>query len=68
MSLKTDYPSWVCVECGERYGKRLPTVATWHKGICGVCYREVPVTEPRDFGHLTNFSAHETNEKNNFPK
>lgn len=51
------YPDWVCVECGERYGNRMPKVATWHNGVCGVCGQERIVTEPRDFGHLNLPSA-----------
>ena len=43
---------WVCWDCGVKYGRVQPRVATWHLGVCGVCGRTVAVTEPRDFGHL----------------
>ena len=47
------YPAWICLPCGQRHGRRIPGEATWHPDTCGVCGREdVPVTEPRDFGHL----------------
>ena len=53
MSMKRKpYPAWVCSDCGEKYGRRIPTCATWHVGKCGVCDKETMVTEPRDFGHL----------------
>jgi predicted amidophosphoribosyltransferase len=29
-------------------------MATWHGGECGVCGLAGMVTEPRDFGHLTD--------------
>ena len=52
--MTTDYPSWVCSECGRRFGNRPAQgmIATWHPGICGICNEEKSVTEPRDFGHL----------------
>lgn len=46
------YPQWICVDCGEKHGRRVPEVATWHYGKCGVCGYPRSVTEPRDFGHL----------------
>ena len=46
------YPSWVCSDCGERFGRREPSNATWHDGECDVCGFTNAVTEPRDFGHL----------------
>lgn len=46
-------PDWVCQPCGLMYGARVPTVATWHRGVCGCCHAEVSVTEPRDFGYLS---------------
>ena len=57
------YPQWVCAECGRRYSRRIRTgsnfsvcneYATWHHGECGVCGQSENVTEPRDFGHLTD--------------
>lgn len=46
-------PEWVCYECGERWrrGEWFST-STWHDGVCGVCLKEKPVTEPRDCGYL----------------
>ena len=52
--MKDDYPVWVCAPCGKKYGNRIPIMATWHNGTCGICYEERPVTEPRDYGHLTS--------------
>lgn len=46
------YPSWICSDCGEKYGHRSPGMATWHVNICDVCNRAEMVTEPRDYGHL----------------
>lgn len=48
----SDYPSFVCCECGMRYGRRKPIGATWHSGKCDICGQRKPVTQPRDFGHL----------------
>ena len=57
MSMKRKpYPLWVCSNCGEKYGRRIPTCATWHVDKCGVCGKETMVTQPRDFGHL-NFEV-----------
>ena len=54
--MKTDYPSWICFDCGHKYGagKNMTTESTWHNGVCGICRKEAAVTEPRDFGHLKN--------------
>lgn len=49
-----DYPAWVCHDCGEEYGRRNPTNATWHEGECDVCGYTNAVTQPRDFGHLVD--------------
>lgn len=47
-------PSWVCFECGIKYGRGMPDghVCTSHQGTCGVCGQKSNVTEPRDFGYL----------------
>lgn len=42
--------TWICNKCGNKYGRRRCRLATWHEGVCDICGREVPVTEPRDFG------------------
>lgn len=47
------YPSWICGDCGKEHGQRECGLATWHNGLCEVCFEEKAVTEPRDFGHLT---------------
>lgn len=48
----TDYPAWICYECGEKHGRRECGIATWHPDECGICGKFTNVTEPRDFGHL----------------
>jgi hypothetical protein len=53
--MKDDYPAWVCHACGAKYGTRIPVIATWHNGACGICYEERPVTEPRDYGYLSGW-------------
>lgn len=52
-----DYPSDVCFDCGRKHGSRLPTAATVHDGVCEVCGKKRPVTEPRDFGY-PHFPGH----------
>lgn len=49
-----DYPAWVCLPCGNKWGRRVGGggVCTVHQGVCGVCGETRAVTEPRDFGHL----------------
>jgi hypothetical protein len=49
-----DYPQWICLDCGVKYGKHKTTgyIATWHMERCGICNQLKPCTEPRDFGHL----------------
>ena len=56
------YPAWVCYRCGVQHGNwyqaeeyvgPLNHCSTWHNGTCDVCNdAKVPVTEPRDYGHL----------------
>jgi hypothetical protein len=66
---KLEYPTWVCDPCGTRYGQWYqpgtigPKVhyATYHMGTCDVCKStQVPVTEPRDYGHLIESWAQAT--------
>lgn len=45
-------PQWICNDCGEKCGRRLLKLATWHVGECEICGLTKAVTEPRDFGHL----------------
>jgi hypothetical protein len=49
-----EYPTWICIQCGVEYGRSPSSgVATYHLGKCDICDRDgVPVTEPRDYGHL----------------
>ncbi len=42
----------VCIDCGEKYGKRLPSMATWHRAECDICGNFTACTEPRDYGYL----------------
>jgi len=48
------YPTWICLECGDKYGNGMPDghVCTVHNGTCGICGKDAQVTEPRDFRHL----------------
>lgn len=48
------YPSWICADCGKKYGKRPEGngCATWHVDVCDICRTRTLTTEPRDFGHL----------------
>jgi hypothetical protein len=51
-----EYPNWICNACGLRHGrKRAGEGTTWHHGKCDVCQQPATVTEPRDFGHLTDW-------------
>lgn len=45
------YPDWICDECAERTGGRMPEghLCTVHEGTCGVCLERKIVTEPRDY-------------------
>lgn len=46
------YPAWICDGCGAALGRRIPTLCTMHVGECGICRATLPVTQPRDYGHL----------------
>lgn len=50
----TDYPDWICADCGMRWGRKPDgnRHATLHAGTCGICGNRDVVTEPRDYGHL----------------
>jgi hypothetical protein len=50
-----NYPNWICLPCGNRYGRKRCGVATWHSETCDICGNEEMVTEPRDFGHLNDY-------------
>lgn len=64
MSSTSNYPAWICQDCGMRWGNQVAggRVVTWHPGRCGICQQETAVTEPRDFGHL-NQEWREKNQK-----
>lgn len=61
------YPSWVCNDCGMKHGAWYSQgdycgpsshCATYHHGKCEICGdNDVPVTEPRDFGHLVDWDV-----------
>ena len=66
---KADYPVWVCDSCGTKYGRWYQCdviapkqhCATYHYGNCDVCKStHIPVTEPRDYGHLIDGWDQET--------
>jgi len=50
--MKPFEPAWVCMDCGERYGRRPAGIATFHIDECGVCGKQKAVTQPRDYGYL----------------
>lgn len=54
MSPEKKYPTWICHDCGVKYCNGITGgVATYHLGFCDCCGAiDVPVTEPRDYGHL----------------
>jgi len=58
-----EYPSWVCQDCGSKAsdGKQYPQ-STWHEGVCDICGKTKPVTEPRDFYYpvFKNFIEHKS--------
>lgn len=43
--------AWIGASCGQKYGTRIPTCATYHMGECDYCGQETAVTEPRDYGY-----------------
>lgn len=62
MRKNKSYPAWVCHPCGIKYGRWYQDgkyvgpshhCATMHYDSCDMCgANDVPVTEPRDYGHL----------------
>jgi len=48
------YPVWICHNCGIKYCNGSSSkIATYHLDVCGCCgAKEIPCTEPRDYGHL----------------
>lgn len=63
----SNYPDWLCDNCGRKHGKWYVNgeysgpsshCATYHYGKCDLCSDDgVPVTEPRDFGHLLEWDV-----------
>ena len=47
------YPEWICDLCAGAAGKRLRGLATFHPDVCSLCGETRSVTEPRDYGHLS---------------
>lgn len=53
------YPTTICADCGQRYGKRqTPGFSCWTVLPCDICGTVAPCTEPRDFGHLLDGWQH----------
>lgn len=42
---------WICIDCGNKYGKPRGNPSTYHNGICEWCGKEKAVTEHRDYGY-----------------
>lgn len=57
MNRQRRYPEWICHDCGVKYCKGAPGhSATYHIDNCQCCgAEEVPCTEPRDYGHFTEW-------------
>lgn len=51
MSKEKKEITWICAECGKKYGNRECGIATWHEAVCDICGKKTEVTEPRDFGY-----------------
>lgn len=45
------YGSWICSDCGLKYGSRIPSCSTFHYDFCDYCNEYASVTESRDFGY-----------------
>lgn len=54
LQLPENYPEAICSDCGKKYGRKIPDLATFYPATCGVCKQEKICTEPRDYGHLKN--------------
>lgn len=54
MNLKSKskkYPSWICHDCGIKYGSARFEISCHHMGKCGWCKKYKVVTEPRDYNY-----------------
>lgn len=60
---ESEYPQWVCFDCGAKYGRTNAGLCSVHPGTCGVCGQGKTVTEPRDFGGLRSGWENESKEK-----
>lgn len=51
------YPSYICIDCGQKHCKGLPRKSiyssTFHEGVCDMCGNTSALTQPRDYGQLT---------------
>lgn len=51
------YPSYICLNCGEKHcnglTKNIVYASTFHMGVCDICGETSALTQPRDYGHLT---------------
>lgn len=51
------YPSYICADCGEKHcnglSKLITYASTFHEGVCDMCGKISSLTQPRDYGHLT---------------
>jgi DNA-directed RNA polymerase subunit RPC12/RpoP len=58
----SDYPAWICSDCGRKYGRVLNDhCVTFHEGDkCGWCGKETITTEPRDYGYPRARAAGDT--------
>lgn len=59
--MKTEhYPSYICADCGKKHCNGLPKLknykSTFHEGVCDMCGKTSALTQPRDYGHLTEES------------
>lgn len=57
--IQKDYnlPSYICIDCGQKHCKGLPysliRSSTFHEGVCDMCGNTSALTQPRDYGQLT---------------
>ena len=39
---RRDYPTWICADCGRKWGRRIPThEITMHEGVCDCAGRKL---------------------------
>lgn len=53
----SERPSYICIDCGQEHCKGLPESLihspTFHEGVCDMCGKTSSLTQPRDYGHLS---------------